>query len=148
MLLLAVSVSWRCEAQYVLCLLLCSLQVVLCFSPVGDTLRVRCRNFPAVVNCTSIDWFHEWPEEALVSVSHRFLEDVELLTVRGVWCCSSYGPYSITFCISLHVRCSYSTHIFICSALCVCVCVCVMQCVLTRPLSCPLSNPSPMCVSQ
>ena len=61
-------------------LILC-LQVVLCFSPVGATLRVRSRKFPAVVNCTSIDWFHEWPEEALVSVSARFLEEVELLTV-------------------------------------------------------------------
>ncbi|XP_076453714.1 LOW QUALITY PROTEIN: dynein beta chain, ciliary-like [Babylonia areolata] len=55
------------------------LKVVLCFSPVGSTLRVRSRKFPAVTNCTSIDWFHEWPEEALVSVSGRFLEEVELL---------------------------------------------------------------------
>ena len=37
------------------------LKVVLCFSPVGTTLRVRARKFPALVNCTSIDWFHEWP---------------------------------------------------------------------------------------
>ncbi|NXU85060.1 DYH17 protein, partial [Xiphorhynchus elegans] len=53
------------------------LRVVLCFSPVGSTLRVRARRFPAVVNCTSIDWFHEWPEDALVSVSSRFLEETE-----------------------------------------------------------------------
>jgi len=61
-----------------------TLQVVLCFSPVGSTLRVRARKFPAIVNCTSIDWFHEWPEEALNSVSYRFLTEgeSELLTVR------------------------------------------------------------------
>ncbi|NXK40473.1 DYH17 protein, partial [Piprites chloris] len=53
------------------------LKVVLCFSPVGSTLRVRARRFPAVVNCTAIDWFHEWPEDALVSVSSRFLEETE-----------------------------------------------------------------------
>ncbi|XP_078510049.1 dynein axonemal heavy chain 17 isoform X2 [Lissotriton helveticus] len=53
------------------------LKIILCFSPVGSTLRVRARKFPAVVNCTAIDWFHEWPEEALVSVSRRFLEDIE-----------------------------------------------------------------------
>ncbi|XP_015211854.2 dynein axonemal heavy chain 17 [Lepisosteus oculatus] len=53
------------------------LKVILCFSPVGSTLRVRARKFPAVVNCTSIDWFHEWPEEALVSVSARFLQETE-----------------------------------------------------------------------
>ena len=55
------------------------LKVVLCFSPVGSTLRVRARKFPAVVNNTQIDWFLEWPEQALVSVSKRFLDDVELL---------------------------------------------------------------------
>ncbi|XP_010006976.1 PREDICTED: dynein heavy chain 17, axonemal [Chaetura pelagica] len=53
------------------------LKVILCFSPVGSTLRVRARRFPAVVNCTAIDWFHEWPEDALVSVSSRFLEETE-----------------------------------------------------------------------
>ncbi|CAH8620633.1 unnamed protein product [Schistosoma intercalatum] len=55
------------------------LKVVLCFSPVGATLRVRARKFPAIVNCTSIDWFHEWPKEALLSVSKRFLSSIELL---------------------------------------------------------------------
>ncbi|XP_069511343.1 dynein axonemal heavy chain 17 [Ambystoma mexicanum] len=53
------------------------LKIILCFSPVGATLRVRARKFPAVVNCTAINWFHEWPEEALVSVSRRFLEELE-----------------------------------------------------------------------
>lgn len=51
------------------------LKVILCFSPVGSTLRVRGRKFPAVINCTSIDWFHEWPEEALLSVSQKFLNE-------------------------------------------------------------------------
>ncbi|XP_042613785.1 dynein beta chain, ciliary-like [Cyprinus carpio] len=31
------------------------LKVVLCFSPVGFTLRTRERKFPALVNCTAID---------------------------------------------------------------------------------------------
>ncbi|CAH1795230.1 unnamed protein product [Owenia fusiformis] len=55
------------------------LKVVLCFSPVGNTLRVRGRKFPAITNCTSIDWFHEWPQQALISVSERFLGENELL---------------------------------------------------------------------
>ncbi|CAF2140297.1 unnamed protein product [Rotaria magnacalcarata] len=56
-----------------------NLKVVLCFSPVGTTLRVRSRKFPAITNCTSIDWYHEWPEEALISVANRFVSDVDTL---------------------------------------------------------------------
>lgn len=59
-------------------------QVILCFSPVGSVLRVRARKFPAVVNCTAIDWFHEWPQDALVSVSARFLEETEGIQV-SLW---------------------------------------------------------------
>nr|CAH8856482.1 unnamed protein product [Trichobilharzia regenti] len=45
-----------------------NLHIVLCMSPVGDTLRTRCRNFPGVVNNTTIDWFFPWPEQALYAV--------------------------------------------------------------------------------
>ncbi|XP_060515880.1 dynein beta chain, ciliary [Cylas formicarius] len=55
------------------------LKLVLCFSPVGSTLRIRSRKFPAIINCTQINWFHEWPQEALVSVSLRFLQELEVL---------------------------------------------------------------------
>lgn len=55
------------------------LKVVLCFSPVGVTLRVRSRKFPAIITCTQINWFHEWPQEALMSVSLRFLQELTIL---------------------------------------------------------------------
>lgn len=58
-----------------------NLKVVLCFSPVGSTLRVRARKFPAIVNCTAIDWFHEWPQSALESVSFKFLSTLSSLPV-------------------------------------------------------------------
>jgi len=51
----------------------------LCFSPVGDTIRVRARMFPGLINCTSIDWFHEWPEDALIGVANKFLEEIVTL---------------------------------------------------------------------
>ncbi|XP_054702769.1 dynein axonemal heavy chain 9 isoform X1 [Grus americana] len=53
------------------------LKVALCFSPVGNKLRIRSRRFPAIVSCTAIDWFQEWPREALESVSLRFLRETE-----------------------------------------------------------------------
>ena len=55
-----------------------NLHVVLAFSPVGDTFRVRARRFPGLVNNTVIDQFHPWPRDALVSVAERFLQDVDM----------------------------------------------------------------------
>ncbi len=54
------------------------LHVVLAFSPVGDDFRTRARKFPALVNCTVIDWFQPWPKEALYSVGKTFLAQVDL----------------------------------------------------------------------
>uniref|UniRef100_A0A665V5K8 Dynein, axonemal, heavy chain 11 n=1 Tax=Echeneis naucrates TaxID=173247 RepID=A0A665V5K8_ECHNA len=52
------------------------LKVVLCLSPVGSTLSVRARRFPALVQCT-INWFHPWTTDALQSVSYRFIQEIE-----------------------------------------------------------------------
>ena len=57
-----------------------NLHVTLCFSPVGDAFRFRARQFPGLINDTSIDWFTAWPEEALVDVARRFLGEVEFPT--------------------------------------------------------------------
>jgi len=38
-------------------------------SPVGENFRRTVRTFPGIVNCTSIDWFLKWPNEALVSTA-------------------------------------------------------------------------------
>lgn len=54
-----------------------NLHLALCFSPVGDAFRIRARMFPGVINCTSMDWFHEWPREALIDVASRKLMEVD-----------------------------------------------------------------------
>lgn len=54
------------------------LHIVLCMSPVGDAFRSRCRMFPSLVNCCTIDWFTEWPREALLSVAKTFFEQEDL----------------------------------------------------------------------
>ena len=55
-----------------------NLHVVLCFSPIGDTFRTRARRFPALVNSTVIDWFQNWPENALEDVARQKLLEVDL----------------------------------------------------------------------
>ena len=34
--------------------------------------------YPAFVNCTTIDWFSEWPQDALLEVAEKYLESMEL----------------------------------------------------------------------
>ena len=51
----------------------------LCMSPTGETLRVRCRNFPGLVNNTVIDWFLPWPRQALLAVANSFLSQNEMI---------------------------------------------------------------------
>ena len=55
-----------------------NLHIVLCMSPVGETLKTRCRNFPGLVNNVSIDWFTAWPKQALHAVASQFLAEVSL----------------------------------------------------------------------
>ena len=38
----------------------------------------RCRQFPSLINCTTIDWFMPWPDEALFTVANRFLAEEDL----------------------------------------------------------------------
>ncbi|KAI7812536.1 putative dynein heavy chain 10 [Triplophysa rosa] len=56
-----------------------NLHIVLAMSPVGDTLRTRCRNFPGLVNNTGIDWFSPWPLQALHAVAKSFLGESPMI---------------------------------------------------------------------
>jgi dynein heavy chain len=71
-----------------------NLHMSLCFSPVGDDFRNRAKKFPALINCTVIDWFHAWPEEALLSVAAKFLTDVEMASDEIRAGIESFMPYS------------------------------------------------------
>jgi dynein heavy chain len=51
-----------------------NLHIVLCMSPIGAGFRTRCRMFPSLVNCCTIDWFNAWPEDALYSVAQKMFE--------------------------------------------------------------------------
>ncbi|CAH1962387.1 unnamed protein product [Acanthoscelides obtectus] len=59
------------------------LHLVICMSPVGDAFRRRCRMFPSLVNCCTIDWFEKWPRDALLSVAQNSLKDVDVPEVTN-----------------------------------------------------------------
>ena len=45
-----------------------NIHMVVAMSPLGDIFSARLRNFPSLVTCCTLDWFSEWPEEALLGV--------------------------------------------------------------------------------
>lgn len=83
------------EWNYYLDKLKDNLHLCLCFSPAGDSLRERCRNFPGLVSNSTIDWFMQWPEEALIDVANFKLADFNLE--------ESIKPEVINFFAKMHV---------------------------------------------
>ena len=53
------------------------LHIVFATSPSGSLFRQRCRMYPALINCCTIDWYDKWSAEALRSVAkaHLVLDD-------------------------------------------------------------------------
>ncbi|XP_050531221.1 dynein axonemal heavy chain 2 isoform X2 [Daktulosphaira vitifoliae] len=61
-----------------------NLHIVLCLSPIGNEFRVRLRQYPSIINCTTIDWFLDWPKDALLEVAAKSLSTIDILkTITG-----------------------------------------------------------------
>ena len=52
--------------------------------------------FPALVNCTSIDWFQPWPSDALLSVGQKYLAEVDLGGDAARLGVETFMPFSFT----------------------------------------------------
>jgi len=39
-----------------------NIHMVIAMSPLGELFTNRLRMFPSLINCSTIDWFTEWPE--------------------------------------------------------------------------------------
>ena len=63
----------------------------------GPGLYCRCRQFPSLVNCCTIDWFDEWPREALQSVAYRVMLSVKFED-------DLFVPLT-DVCVEIHCRC-------------------------------------------
>lgn len=55
-----------------------NLHVVICMSPIGKRFRDYTKNYPALVNNTTIDWFMKWPDDALIEVANKYLKVMDI----------------------------------------------------------------------
>ena len=66
------------------------------YSPIGEVFRSRLRQFPSLVNCCTIDWFSEWPDEALYSVAKSFMGEITEVEDSG------FSEGLINACVYIH----------------------------------------------
>ena len=74
-----------------------NLHIAMCMMPQGEVMRSRIRQFPSLVNCCTIDWFTEWPEQALAELAKFFLQE-ERITDNDEKLNSS-----IKICVNFHL---------------------------------------------
>lgn len=92
--------------QYFVSLVRENLHIVLCMSPIGAGFRTRCRMFPSLVNCCTIDWFNAWPEDALYSVAHRMFSEQKSLGIE------EYVDSLSTMCNKIHRTVEHETVLY------------------------------------
>ncbi len=49
------------------------MHVIIAMSPFGETFRRSIAKFPGLLSCCTINWVHQWPNDALNFVSNKFL---------------------------------------------------------------------------
>lgn len=64
-----------------------NLHFALAFSPIGDKFKRRLQIYPSLINCCTLDWFSEWPDDALQHVARKFIISMNL-SVRAMGDCS------------------------------------------------------------
>ncbi|CBZ27922.1 putative dynein heavy chain [Leishmania mexicana MHOM/GT/2001/U1103] len=78
--------------------------VVMAMSPVGEQFRRRLRMFPSLVNCCTIDWFDQWPRDALASVADRVLANLSME--------ERDKARLIKLCVAIHVDVQETSELF------------------------------------
>ena len=64
--------------------------------------------YPAFVNCTTIDWFSEWPQDALLEVAEKYLETMDLSDEEV----RNNAPYLTTTLLKQHLISNPDWHLY------------------------------------
>ncbi|KAB0795153.1 hypothetical protein PPYR_11992 [Photinus pyralis] len=90
------------------------LHLVLCFSPIGSTFRLRLRLFPSLINCCTIDWFEDWPEDALEQVAETWITDVNLdadIKAAAIATCKYFHVYARKISVAFFAETFRNTYV-------------------------------------
>lgn len=70
-----------------------NLHLSITFSPLSKSFKDYCRNYPALINNTTIDWFMPWPVDALNEVAVKYVGalDVEEEMVQPIAAVCAYA---------------------------------------------------------
>ncbi|CAH1647611.1 unnamed protein product [Spodoptera littoralis] len=69
-----------------------------CSSSLKKWVKRRCRMFPSLVNCCTIDWFTKWPPEALLSVAKQCLQPLgnpEIVDLISTMCVTMHQDVDV-----------------------------------------------------
>ncbi|KAG8123326.1 hypothetical protein E2320_018704, partial [Naja naja] len=61
-----------------------NLHIVLTVNPTGLVFRQYLQIYPAIVNCCTVDWYENWPEEALCHVAKSYFSQSETFRNENV----------------------------------------------------------------
>jgi dynein heavy chain, axonemal len=80
-----------------------NLHVVLAMSPISKEFRERLRMFPSLINCCTLDWLTNWPEDMLRDVADDRLQEIDLSGGTGDKAMSDkIKQLCIDMCMSFH----------------------------------------------
>ena len=54
-----------------------NLHIVLCFPPIGDSLKKQVDKFPALINNTHINWIQPWKQDSLIYIAESFIKNIK-----------------------------------------------------------------------
>lgn len=90
------------------------LHIVLSFSPIGSAFRTRLRLYPSIVNCCTIDWYEDWPENALEMVAEYWMQSMNVtqeIKDASVDICKDFHIESRQICALFYEKYGRKTYI-------------------------------------